>query len=94
MLGPTLHAKGHELWSVNFEKPDIFNRCIEFALTGNKIIIWKLHVDLFSAPARRTSLEVGWITPNALNVTCKATEVYPEPIIKMMIDGSLFNNQR
>ena len=48
----------------------------------------------FSAPARQTSLDIGWVSPRALNITCEANEVYPEPIIRILINSPSLANER
>ena len=46
------------------------------------------------SPARQTSLMIGWVTPNELNITCEAKDIYPEPNITIKIDGLHFANER
>ena len=48
----------------------------------------------FLAPARKTSLMIGWVTSKELNITCEAKDIYPEPNITIKIDGLHFANER
>ena len=49
---------------------------------------------IFLAPARKTSLMIGWVTSKELNITCEAKDIYPEPNITIKIDGLHFANER
>ena len=50
-----------------------------------------MKIDFFSfcilAPPKTTTLEVGWISTNFLNVTCQALGVYPEPQIRISVNS-------
>ena len=39
----------------------------------------------FSAPPKKSALDVGWINPKILNVTCQAIDIYPEPQLNIRI---------
>ena len=40
---------------------------------------------VFLAPPKKSALDVGWINPKILNVTCQAIDIYPEPQLNIRI---------
>ena len=48
---------------------------------------FQLYLFLFLAPPRRTTLAIGWVSPQLLNITCEAQSAYPEPVIRILINS-------
>jgi len=53
-----------------------------------------IHTDEFKSkdliiysPPRRTTLAIGWVSPQLLNITCEAQSAYPEPVIRILINS-------